>query len=71
MDKYEYYQHTNQPKVLLINGFSFIPVNNPEKIAKNLNAIQNMDVRNGDIFICTYPKCGTTWTQNIVYMLLK
>ena len=24
-----------------------------------------------DIFVCSYPKCGTTWLQNMVYLILN
>src|SRR5437016_1680692 len=31
---------------------------------------QHFAARPGDIFICTPPKCGTTWMQTIVVSLL-
>lgn len=31
---------------------------------------QGFEVRDGDIFVCTPPKCGTTWVQTIVANLL-
>lgn len=33
------------------------------------NAILNFNVRSDDIFICSLPKCGSSWMQTIVWLL--
>lgn len=35
-----------------------------------LEAIEDFETRDSDIFIITYPKSGTIWTQNIVCLIL-
>lgn len=48
----------------------------PERVADYVGPVTNTDVwadftiRADDIFVCTPPKCGTTWTQTLVRMLL-
>ncbi|XP_022110090.1 amine sulfotransferase-like [Acanthaster planci] len=37
---------------------------------ENLEAMETFKVRDDDIFILTYPKCGTHWTMEIVYLIL-
>ena len=49
------------------NGFVM-----PRYFAENLEKkIYNFELRDDDIWIVTYPKCGTTWTQELVWMLIN
>ena len=43
-----------------------LPITSEETLA----ACRAMRVKPGDIFIASYPKSGTTWTQNILTTLL-
>ncbi|XP_062980821.1 amine sulfotransferase-like [Elgaria multicarinata webbii] len=36
-----------------------------------LETIEELEVRDSDIFIVTYPKSGTVWTQNILCLILN
>jgi hypothetical protein len=43
-----------------------LPITSPSTI----EACRSLPVNEYDIFICSYPKSGTTWTQNLVVRLL-
>ncbi|XP_070495889.1 sulfotransferase 1C2-like isoform X2 [Chironomus tepperi] len=36
---------------------------------KDLERVKNMEIFEDDIFVITFPKCGTTWTEEMVWML--
>ena len=44
-----------------------LPITSPQTV----EACRTLSVTNEDIFICSYPKSGTTWTQNLVCRLLS
>ncbi|XP_063921563.1 luciferin sulfotransferase-like [Zophobas morio] len=33
--------------------------------------LDNLQVSENDIWICSFPKCGTTWTQEMVWMIIN
>ena len=54
------------PRYAVHDGF-LMPLGFP---VEGFDSGQRYAAQPGDIFVATYPKCGTTWTQYIVYLLL-
>ncbi|CAD5225614.1 unnamed protein product [Bursaphelenchus okinawaensis] len=61
------YQPLGQPKQCVIDGEIWPPIFK----AANVRSSKTLQVKDTDIFVCTYPKCGTTWVQHICSQLLN
>ncbi|CAF3281693.1 unnamed protein product [Rotaria socialis] len=53
------------PKHLICHGYMMPLTFSPD----NFDSALEFHPKANTVFICTYPKCGTTWMQNIVYLL--
>ncbi|XP_052769905.1 alcohol sulfotransferase-like [Mya arenaria] len=43
----------------------------PEERGANIMSLRNWQMKEDDVILCTFPKCGTHWVQEIMTMLLK
>ncbi|XP_071053903.1 luciferin sulfotransferase-like isoform X2 [Onthophagus taurus] len=46
------------------NGFKM-----PPEFNEYIERIENLEVRNDDVWVTSFPKCGTTWTQEMVWLI--
>ncbi|XP_061435690.1 sulfotransferase 1 family member D1-like isoform X2 [Lethenteron reissneri] len=53
-----------RPKLLPVHGVPML-----DFIARDWSLVESFKARPGDVLIATYPKAGTTWTQEIVDLI--
>lgn len=41
----------------------------PEKYAELAEDIKNLKIREDDVFLCSYPRTGSTWAQEMIWLL--
>jgi hypothetical protein len=57
---------SSEPKYKIHDGFR-MPMGFP---VEGFDSGQRYRAQQGDVFVATYPKCGTTWMQYVVYLLV-
>lgn len=53
-----------------LKSVDIVPFITRKNLAENfIDLIQDMELRDDDVFVCSLPKCGSSWTETIVFLL--
>lgn len=56
-------------EVSMSDGSSRCSVINQKYMDQFAERVKNMEIYEDDVWVVTFPKCGTTWTQEMVWIL--
>ncbi|CAG5133812.1 unnamed protein product [Candidula unifasciata] len=59
-------EYGRRPRLFRYRGYVL-----PEFAINDLKAIHTFDIRDDDIWVVSFPKAGTTWLQEIVYLIVN
>ncbi|XP_070204620.1 sulfotransferase 6B1-like isoform X2 [Littorina saxatilis] len=67
---HEHFEAANLPLPVMMEGIMLPPQPFHVPWEQHINELRTLTLRDDDVFLCAYPKAGTHWLWEVIYMLL-